>query len=123
MSLNVSKKHIDHNQSSFYFLGGGSTVLCALMCQSFRRKTVERTFNKFLQARSHHVYVLDSQELELDVRVEVLVLITLTRRPVRHCVDLQYTMLINTCKILMTPTLMPFIHQKIMITDHAMASN
>ena len=89
--------------SCYTFFGEGCSVF--LRNLSFRSKTVWRTFNKFLQACSHHVYILDPQELELDIRVEVLVLVALSRCPVRHCVDLQYTMLINTCKILMPPTL------------------
>ncbi len=43
------------------------------------------------QTGAHHVDVLDAEELELDVLVEVLVLVALARRPVRHRIDLTTT--------------------------------
>ena len=44
--------------------------------------------DKLLQTVAHHVYVLDAHEVELNVRVVVLVLVAFALRLVRHRVDL-----------------------------------
>ena len=46
------------------------------------------TFTQLEQTVAHDVYVLNAPELELDVRVEVLVLVAFSCRSVRHGVYL-----------------------------------
>ena len=49
------------------------------------------SFQHLSQAATHHVDVLDTAKLELDVLVKVLVLVALASRPIRHGVDLNKT--------------------------------
>lgn len=48
-----------------------------------------QTFQKLLQASSHHMNILDAHKLEADIRVVVLILIAFPCRTIRQCVQLR----------------------------------